>query len=254
MAAFEVRPATPAERSCSCREALGLAEGSVSAVYHAAGPGRARGIVGAYGYRPFGMSGMQVMAFQGRVSLSRMRAGIGFGLSSLAVPGYGERTFSVSLGISRGILWLQPGLSLGDVSAPGHYRARCVFMDLLIYAYPARGLRVSFEVGNAFATALDPPGGALPRRVAAGLGYAVSGSVACGIRLEKENGIRTALATGLEWRVARSLFLRLGSLTFPREFSVGIGLRGRGLGLEFSSTVNLDLGITHEAGVSYSWE
>lgn len=251
-AAFELRPSAPAERGCSGPDALGLVEGSVSTVFH---PRRMShgGVLGAYGYRPFGIGEIEVAAFRGRVTLGRLPAGLGFLINSLAAPGYAERTAAVSLGISRGDLWMQPGLRLCDVVAPGIYRGRCILFDLLIYAYVTPKLRLSFDVGNALASGLDTGGGAVPRRLAAGLGFAVSASVACSIRAEKENGVETALATGLEWRAMRGVFIRLGSSTFPREVSLGLGLRAMGLGLDAATTVNFDLGTTHEAGIFYTW-
>jgi len=252
-AAFELRPWPPAERSCSNPEVLGLADESVSAVYHSSRAGQTGCVVGAYGYRPFGLAGIDVFGLRGKVTSSGKRAGLSFSYGGLVAPGYGEQTVSVSLAISRGRLWLEPGVTLGEARAPGHYEGRCVIFDFAAYAYVAPRLRVSFHAANAFASRLPGPGGALPRQVGAGLGYAISGSVACGARVEKENGLRTALSTGLEWRVMSGFFLRLGSSTFPREFSIGLGLRIRGLGLDISSTANFDLGATHEAGVTYVW-
>ncbi len=253
-AAFELRPFSPAERSCSGPEALGLVDGSTSSVFHASGARRSEGVVDAYGYRPFGVAGIDVVALRGKVTLSGGRAGACFSYSGLAAPGYFEQTAAFSVALRRGDLWLQPGLRLGEAISPGLYEGRCMAFDLLIYARVTPRLRVSFDIGNAFASGLGVAGGGVPRRVGAGVGYAVSGSAACGFRLEKENGLRTAYATGLEWRAMRGILVRLGSSTFPMEFSFGLGLRAGGLGLDVSSTVNFDLGMTHEAGIAYSWQ
>lgn len=252
-AAFELRPCPPAERSCSCPEVVGLVSGSASAVYHSSSAGQSGRVLGAYGYRPFGLAGIDVFALRGKMTSIGRRAGASFSYSGLAAQGYGEQAVSVSFAFSRSRLWLQPGITFAEARAPGLYRGRCIFFDFTAYAYVNDRLRVSFHAGNAFASRLHGAGGALPRRVAAGLGYAISGSVACGFRIEKENGLRTALSTGLEWRAMKGLFLRLGSSTFPREFSIGLGLRVRGLGVDISSTANFDLGPTHEAGVTYAW-
>ncbi len=253
-AAFELRVLSPAERTCTGPEALGLVEGSVSTIFHGSSAGRHKGVIGAYGYRPFGLDGIDVFALRGRVTPGRMRTGVCFSYSGLVAPGYGEQVVSVSMGISRGDLWLQPGLRFAQARAPGLYEGHCVIFDFTTYAYVTPHLRVSFEVGNAFASSLSAPGGAVPRRVRAGLGYAISASVACGLSVEKENGLRTALGTGLEWRATGGFFVRLGSCTFPRECSLGLGLHIRGLALDLSSTVNFDLGMTHEAGIMYAWK
>jgi hypothetical protein len=253
-AAFDLRVLPPAERSCSAPAALGLIEGSASAMFHSSLPDCSGGLLSVHAYRPFGLAGVDVFAFRGRATSSGRRYGMSFAYSGLVAPGYGEQTLSISIALSRDRLWLEPGLTFGEVRAPGLYEGRCMMFDFAAYAYAAPRLRISFEIGNAFASRLDAVGGAVPRRVGAGLGYAMSGSVACGFKVEKENGLRTAIATGLEWRAMRGFFVRLGSSTYPREFSLGLGLRLRGLGLNISSTANFDLGTTHEAGVTYVWK
>jgi hypothetical protein len=252
--ALELNALPPAERSCASPEALGLAAGSVSAAYHDSRASVPSRIAGAYGYRPFGLAAVEVFAFCGKMTLLHPGAGIAFSYNSLTGPGYAEHVVSLSLGVSRDHLWLQPGVRLGQVTAPGPYGGRCIVFDLLTYAYVTPGLRVSFSAANAFGSGLNGTGGEVPRRVGAGLGYAVSDRVACGIRVEKENGMRTALSTGMEWQPMRGFFVRLGSCTFPREFSLGLGLRVGGLGLDVASTVNFDLGMTHEAGIRYLWK
>lgn len=252
-AAFELDAATPAGLGCSSPEVLGLAEGSVSHRYHPPPGSGPSCVVGACGYRPFGVYGIEVIAARGRLGLAGVGAGFSFSYVGLMAPGYAEHALSVSLGIQRDGLWLQPGLRLGEFSATSEYHGRAVMFDFMAYSYVAPGLRLSFEVENAFGSGLDGGGGAVPSRIRAGLGYAVLSTVACGIRVEKEGGLRTALSTGIEWQAMRGFFLRLGSRTFPREFSLGAGLRVGGLTLDFSSTANLDLGMTHAAGVGYQW-
>lgn len=252
--ALELSPLPPAARGCSNPEALGLAAGSASFIYHdlrASGPA---GITGAYGYRPFGLGGIDVLALCGKVTMRRRGVGVGFSYTGLSGPGYAEQVVSVCAAVSRGDLWLQPGMRFAQVTAPDIYSGRCIAFDFLAYVYVIPSLRVSFSAANAFGSGLGAAGGQVPRRVGAGLGYAVSDRVACGLRIEKENGQTTALSTGIEWRAMRGFFVRLGSCTFPREFSAGLGLRVGALGLDMASTVNFDLGITHEAGISYLWK
>ncbi|MGD9139946.1 MAG: hypothetical protein PVJ42_00235 [bacterium] len=252
-AAFDLDAATPAPRACSSPEVLGLADGSVSDIYHPPPGSGPACVVGACGYRPFGVDGIEVITARGRLALSGGGAGLSFSYVGLAAPGYAEHAFSASLGISRGPLWLQPGLRLGQFGASGDYGGRAVMFDFLAYSYVAPGLRLAFEVENAFASGLGVQGGAVPSRLRAGIGYAVLRAVACGISIEKGNGLRTAVRTGIEWRVTSGVFLRLGSCTFPREFSLGLGLSIRGLSLDLSSSANIDLGPTHVAGIGYRW-
>jgi hypothetical protein len=200
------------------------------------------------------MAGLSVVDARGRLALGGKRVGLSLAYVGLAAPGYGERVVSVSMGVSRRNLWFHPGLRFGEITAQGGYRSRAFIFDFLFYSYVTPFLRLSFEAANAFATGLDASGGAIPSRMGAGVGYAISETVACGLRVEKENGLRTALRTGIEWVPVRGVFLRLGSCTYPKEFSVGLGLRMGGLGFDVSTSANLDLGTTHAAGATYVWK
>jgi hypothetical protein len=253
-AAFELDALPPAERSCTAPDVLGLAGESVSSVFHTRRASTTSGAVGAYAFRPFGLTGIEVFALRGRATIRSGRAGVTFCVESLEAPGYTEQVVSLSVGISRGSLWLQPGLRVGSARAPGIYNGICTIVDFLTYTYVTPDLRVSFGVKNAFASRLDVTGGLVPVKVGAGLGYSISHTVSCGLRIEQENGLQRALSTGLEWSAFRGFFMRLGSRTFPGEFSLGLGVRVNRLSIDLASTMHLDLGMTHEAGVTYVWE
>jgi hypothetical protein len=253
-AAFELEAMPPAERGCSTPDVLGLTDESASSVFHSCPGSRPARTIGAYAFRPFGLAGIDVFALRGKATLKSGSAGISMCFESLEALGYTEQVVSVSMGMSRGSLWLQPRLRVGSVRAPGLYNGICVIFDFLTYNYITPGLRVSFRVDNAFASRLDVAGGLVPVRLGAGVGYSVSRTVACGLRVEKESGLQTALSTGLEWSAFRGLILRLGSRTFPGEFSLGLGARVNRLSIELASTVHLDLGMTHEAGIKFVWE
>ena len=252
-AAFDLEAPPPAERSCSVPDVLGLAHGSVSLVYHTSGATERAGAVGAHAFRPFGLAGVAVFALRARATSKSGRAGLTACYQSLEAPGYREQVLSFTPAISQGELWIQPGLRLGMLRAPGVYRGHCIMFDFLAYKHVKPGLRVSFGVENAFASRLHVTGGQVPRRIAAGLGYTISGKVACGLRVTKQNGLATALSTGLEWRPADCLSVGLGSCNSPRQFSFGLSARMKGLSVDVASTVHLELGMTHEAGITYVW-
>jgi len=250
-AAFELDSMSPAARGCSNVDAMGLADGSVSTVFH--GGADAPAVVArAFAYRPFALAGVDVVAARVRLVSRSMRTGLCLRYDRLGAPGYAEHSLSVSVGIRRKGVWIQPGLRLGRVAAKDAYGGGCLMLDFSTYAYVTGRLRISFAAANALGSRLDVPGGGVPRRVAAGLGYAACRTVACGLRIEKENGRPTALGTGIEWRPARGLSIRLGSRTYPREFSLGLGVSLKGLCVDFSSTANFDLGLTHAAGVTWA--
>ena len=251
MTAFDLYTMSPAERACSCPDVLGIADGSVSSIYHDSPGSAGTWILEAYGYRPFGIAGIDVFTLRGRATTRSGRLGMCGSYQALSATGYSEQTLSLSMGITRRQVWLQPGLRAGWAGATGDYGGGCVIFDFLIYTRAAPGLRVSFEIENAFAARLHVPGGLVPRRVAAGVGYHVSPTVACGLNIEKENGLPTSLGAGLEWQAIHGVFARLGSCTFPRQVSFGLGVRAAALCVDVSSTIHFDLGMTYEAGVAY---
>jgi hypothetical protein len=252
-AAFDHSAEPPAERACSSADAVGMTRGSMSLTYHGGRAPEDASTVGGYCYRPFGISGLGVRALFGKFGGAGGKPGLGISYRDLAAPGYRETVLSLSLCLARGGLRLQPAIRYAAARAPGALDAGCVIVDILTYHYVTEGLRVSFGVLNALGSRLGVEGGAVPVRVRAGVGYCISDAVACGLSLEKENGRRTSISTGLEWRTGEGLYLRLGSRSSPREGSIGLGVRLKRVGLDLATSLNLDLGVTHEAGLYYEW-
>jgi hypothetical protein len=58
----------------------------------------------------------------------------------------------------------------------------------------------------------------------------------------------------VEWSLAAGFVLRAGLKTYPQEFCLGLGLRlGQGV-VDVATSMNLDLGATHEFGATYVWD
>jgi hypothetical protein len=62
------------------------------------------------------------------------------------------------------------------------------------------------------------------------------------------------VATGIEGRIMGGLVLRSGLRSNPDEVCLGFGIRVGPLSVDVSTSVHLDLGATHEAGITYMRE
>jgi hypothetical protein len=61
------------------------------------------------------------------------------------------------------------------------------------------------------------------------------------------------VATGVEGRVGGAIAIRAGIRTSPAQFCLGGGIEASGLALDVATSLDLELGLTHEGGVTYRW-
>jgi hypothetical protein len=149
---------------------------------------------------------------------------------------------------------IEPALRVGVARSGDSFRDHAFPLDLRAEVRPTPAVRVAGRLKNLFGSGLVKEGSRCPMGVAAGVGLAVSDNLGFGVEIEKETGFPTCVASGVEFEAARGLVLRAGTKTYPKELTFGIGLRRGPLALDVGSSVNLELGATHEAGVTLFWE
>ncbi|MFZ1948181.1 MAG: hypothetical protein WAW06_11595 [bacterium] len=264
-AAFDLEPVGPAERGCAVRVALmgfgegfqrGVADGSGLTDSSAALGGRSAraASVSIYGFRPFGVSGIDFAAVSARFPVGAPGNCLGIGYGRLEAPGYLEHTYLVSAGIGAGCAVIRPAVQLGAVIAEGAFADWAALAGISAAAAVSSDIRVAAEVHNFLGLGLMREGSRCPRRLCVGLGVRASPGLRFGIEAAKSAGAPTCFRSGVEWEAARAIALRAGLGTSPKEFAVGVGLRLGRVVLDAASSVNLDLGATHEAGLTVLWE
>jgi hypothetical protein len=203
-----------------------------------------------YGFKPFGLEQADFVAASVRVGIGP-RVDMQVSYHGLNVLQYKEQTYRLSCIFRMGSVGFEPAVRLGTVSQDHTLIDRAVLLDFTLRARPVSDLTVLFGMQNPFALGLVRSSERCPTDATAGLGYRVCDYLGFGLEVVKEGGFPTCVATGAEIRVAEGLLLRTGLRTEPREFCLGLGLEIRDVALDVSTALHLDLGVTHEAGITY---
>ncbi|APF20666.1 PorV/PorQ family protein [Caldithrix abyssi] len=91
----------------------------------------------------------------------------------------------------------------------------------------------------------------LPQRIVVGVGYRPMTNVLTTLSLDKTVGFDTHAAAGIEFWPVRWLALRAGAMSTPNRVSAGIGLKFKGLMLDYSFQNHPVLPETHKIGIIY---
>lgn len=258
LASFELDPADPLERGSATLLAVGLAgadpaawvESSPPESVHSSRPSMVR----LYAFRPFGIREVDFAAVAVRVPVGVRFEQVTVSYQRLGALSYTEEVYLVSARFATRRGLIEPAIRLGTVRDGEIFRDHAWLVDLGAEVRPAAAIRVAARLKNLLGSGLAGEGSRCPMGVAAGVGLAVSGNLGFGVEVEKESGFPLCVASGVEFRAAGGLALRAGTKTYPREIACGIGFRRGWLALDVGSSVNLELGATHEAGVTLFWE
>jgi hypothetical protein len=254
-ASFDLKPLPPAERGAASPLALGIVHDSAALDGHVPSGGLRLQALRVYGFKPFGLEQADFVGASVRVGIGpRLEMQVSY--HGLNVLQYTEQIYRLSCTLKMGSLGFEPAVRLGTVSQDHTMIDRALLLDFRLRAHAARDLTVLFGTRNPFALGLKRSSERCPTDVTAGVGYRVCDHLNFGLEVVKEGGFPTCVSTGAEIRVVGSTFLRTGLRTEPREFCLGLGLKIRGVALDVSTALHLDLGVTHEAGITYrpGWE
>jgi len=252
-AAFELKPLPPAERG----SATGLAEGTAARDSSTSGMGRAGWLrlrsVQAYGFRPYGLQEVSFIGASAEIELHR-DLDLSLAYHSLSALSYIEQTYAVSCKWSSGTLRLRPSLRLGTISLDHSLVDHALIFDITCRAQVLSEVEILLAARNPFALGLVHGGERCPVDITAGLRYTVSQRFTFGIEASKQAGFPNSIATGVEMRLVEDIRLRTGIRSYPKEFCMGLGLRLGPIALDMAASLHLDLGVTHEAGLTYRRE
>lgn len=252
-ACFDIQAVTPAERGAATQIALGLVEPSSCLPRVPMGDSVATHTLAFYGFRPFGIEGIDFAATWARLPLGRADRTLCLSFQRLRALSYHEYLSGLAYRFKFKDLWCQGALRLGSIRCDDEPLGWALLADV------ALTLRISDEVcalaasENPLALGLSRQKGKCPTRLTVGLGYRIVEGLAWGVEVEKEPGHQTSIVTGIDWLVLGRLLLRSGLKTYPREYCFGMGVRvGKGK-VDVGTGLNGDLGITSEFGVTFVW-
>jgi hypothetical protein len=249
-ACFDLEPVTPAERGAATHLAVGMVDRAGRARRGNEGD---RLSIACYGFKPFGLDEVDFGAVTVSVPLDLPVHRINLSYMRLKAFSYVEETYETSWLISTRGLGCLPAVRLGTARLDGDLLGWTVLIDLAFEARPATGTRISIDLTNPAGLGLRKGNGTCPTVISVGLGYLVTPRIAWGGAVRKQGGHETSVAMGFEWAILDRLDLRAGLKTYPEQFSVGTGLCLGGCTVDIATSVNLEVGTTHEFGVACAW-
>ncbi len=153
---------------------------------------------------------------------------------------------------------LLPGTSIGaqinvfTSSIPDYGNTLHLNAEIGLQTRLLPGLSLGFHLANPVRTATRN-GDRMPTILRAGLGYQTSDKMLLVLEMEKDVDFPVRAKTGLEYRPAEQVFLRIGAATQPAVVTMGAGfaLPG-GLAFDFAAGYHQFLGITPSFSLVYS--
>ncbi len=196
----------------------------------------------------FGMTELGAMAIEWNQGFSGFTAGAA--LQRFGYDVYSEHRLDVSAGMRVG-----GGLALGirgvlhTVHIERYGSTAAAGLDAGLLFSPAErwhaGASVRHIAGGAFAD-----GEELPLQMRLGVAWSVSNlRLACD--LEKDARYPLTVRTGVEFRPAKVLALRIGAVNTPATFTAGAGLLLSSVQAQYAVSVHPELGWTHSIGIGF---
>lgn len=249
MAAFDLLPVRPEERGAATSLAFGPA--GVWADSSGNPPSASASI---FGFKPFGVREIDFAAVSAEIPVNARLRKVALSYRRLDALGYCEEVCSASAAFAAGRATLTPTVRVGLAKADGDLVDWALLFDISAEAEASAGVWIRSLLENPLGFGLRREASRCPARIAVGVGAAVASGLTFGIEIAKTAGYATAVASGLEFAPARTVRLRAGLKTCPKEFTFGAGVRLGRIAFDVGSSIDLALGVTHEAGATFFWK
>jgi hypothetical protein len=251
LASFEIEARTPAERGTGTFMATGMLEGSVHLPLPAPPGGSFPFAVSVYGFRPFAASGVRFDAAWVSLPLGASGHGVSMSCQMLRALAYAEGTCLLGCALAFGRIRIYPRLRFGLVKLRDRWMDSAAIFDLALCLNLDSRARAFVAAENPLAGVLKESRSPCPTTLRLGISYLISPRLAWGIELVKDGQNPTSVAAGIEGRIIRGLILRSGLRSCPEEICLGIGISVGPVSVDAGTSLHLDLGATHEVGVTY---
>lgn len=190
------------------------------------------------------------------VAVPLKKAGtFGFTLSHYGYSKYSEIKVGIAYAMSFGEKF-SAGLQLDyfRIQQTENYgNAQAVTFEGGIRVMPLRNLIFGVHVFNPVRARLGGKDGeTMPLVFRTGLCYHFGDKALLSIETEKDLRYRAVFRAGVEYRIAKPVYARIGFNTSPAQYCFGFGAQWAGFNLDLASSVHPVLGFSIQASVSYN--
>lgn len=136
----------------------------------------------------------------------------------------------------------------------GYGNSTAFTVEAGIQATLIKGLVIAAHVYNPTRTKLaDYDDERIPTTLKIGLGYTLSEKVIISVESEKNLEEKNSIKAGVEYHIAKPIYIRTGLSTNPGMFSFGFGLLLDKLKIDVASTYHQVLGFSPQLSLSYQF-
>lgn len=120
---------------------------------------------------------------------------------------------------------------------------------------PTQKMRVGAHVFNPIRQKIDKEfGETLATMIKVGISYHPSEKVMMALETEKHINYAFRIKTGMEYKVAEPLYLRVGAATNPTLFTFGVGTELKKVRIDFASSWHMRLGYSPQLSFIYDFQ
>jgi hypothetical protein len=230
---------------------VAVAEGPWAVVFNPAGLGQVRPVAIALSCspQPFGVPELSTSTAAAAFPISAQGA-IGAGFRRYGFALYRETSLSLAAAVAMRGIMLGLGMSYHAVSIQGYGAAGTLGLDAGLLVPIGSGWRWGACLKNFNAPTIGSSRERVPQCVSTGITCQPDSAFTLAFDMRKESRFPLAPRLGFEYRPVDAFAIRGGWTEESAEISGGVGLRWRGVEVDYAFVSHHELGGTHVASVT----
>ena len=199
---------------------------------------------------------LKELSIRGAVVAVPVKGGtFGLCITNFGYTSYNENKYSLSFAKSFGNK-LSAGIALDYLTtkiAEGDGTKGVFAAEFGFQAKPIKGLTIGFHIYNPTRTKLaDYYNERIPTIIRLGADYNFSDVVLLAVETDKDISQKANFKAGIEYRVVKEFYLRIGIATNPTLSSFGFGLNLKNIKIDISTSYHQVLGFSPQLGLTYN--
>ena len=199
---------------------------------------------------------LKELSIRGAVVAVPVKGGtFGLCITNFGYTSYNENKYSLSFAKSFGNK-LSAGIAMDYLTtkiAEGYGTKGVFTAEFGIQAKPIKGLTIGFHIYNPTRTKLaDYYNERIPTIIRLGADYNFSDVVLLAVETDKDISQKANFKAGIEYRVVKEFYLRIGIATNPTLSSFGFGLNLKNIKIDISTSYHQVLGFSPQLGLTYN--
>lgn len=198
---------------------------------------------------------LKELSIRGGVIAVPVKGGtFGLCITNFGYASYSENKYNLSFAKSFGNK-LSAGIAMDYLTTKiteGYGSKGVLAAEGGLQAKPLKGLTIGFHIYNPTrAKLVDYNNERIPTIMRFGGDYSFSDKVILAVETEKDISQKAIFKAGIEYKVVKEFYLRVGIATNPTLSSFGFGLNLKNMKIDFSATYHQVLGFSPQIGLSY---